>query len=96
MAVPCFEQMAEQRQIGIHRIEQPEVGDVGSGEFREALVFLPPHAGEHGAFRRENLEQPAGEREQILAGGEVQQGGYKRRVKLVGVCSRFANPRGAK
>ena len=84
MAAARLEQMAELREVRIDGIEQPEVGDIGDGEFGQALVLLAAHAGEHAAARGEIFDQPAGDGDQIIAGGNVQQRGDEVRVELVG------------
>jgi hypothetical protein len=40
-----LEQVTEDRERGVNRVEQPEVGDVGGGEIGEALIFLTASPG---------------------------------------------------
>jgi len=46
MAATRFEQVPEVREGGVDRIQQPEVGDIGRTEIRQALVLLAAQTGD--------------------------------------------------
>ena len=84
MPAAGLEQVAENREGRVDRIEQPEIGDIGGGEIRQTLILLPPHAGDGAGARGENLHQAARNRNQVVAGGEIQQGRHEAWVQLEG------------
>src|ERR1700735_1963197 len=70
----AFKQMTENREVRIHCIEQPEVGDVRGGEIRQALILLPATAGEMSTTGRKYLDQAAQQTCQIFTRIYIDQG----------------------
>ena len=77
VAALALQKMAKNRDIGIDRVEQPEVGDVGGGEIGQALVFLPAAAGELRALGGEDLKDAVDQAAHIVVGADLEQGGNK-------------------
>src|SRR5208337_3528447 len=61
-------------EVRIHRVQQPEIRDVGSGEVSQALVLLPPCTGELAAPGRHDLDQSAQQAHQIFVAAYLEQG----------------------
>ena len=74
MPATHLEQVTELREVSVDRVEEPEAGDVRDAEFGQALVLLPAAAGQRGAFRGKDFDQPASYRDEILAGRDVHDG----------------------
>ncbi len=86
MAVPGFEQVAHDGEMLVDGVEQPEVGDVGGGEFGQALIFLAAHAGQDAALGGQNFDETAGDGGYELVGRKIEQRRGKLRIELKAVA----------
>ena len=59
IALLALIQVRENRKVGIHRIEQPEVRDVGSGEIGKTLILLAASCRKLCAARRKQFHKAA-------------------------------------
>src|SRR5947208_95271 len=65
--------MAEQRQMAVDRVQQPEARDVRNPEVGQTLIFLPAHSGELRALGREDLDQTPPDGHDVFASRNVEQ-----------------------
>src|SRR5579864_758753 len=73
MSLLAIKQVAENREVRVDGIEQPEIRNVGRSEVRQTLILLPPRSRKLGAPGRENLDQPAQHSGQVFTGADLEQ-----------------------
>src|SRR5271170_7447898 len=76
--------MTENREVGIDRVEQPEVGNVRSRKIRQALILLPTAAGKLSATGGKNLDQSAQNPDEIFTGAGFDQRRNIARIQMEG------------
>ena len=81
MAALALQQMAEHGNVGVDRVQQPEVRDIRGGEVGQALVLLAPAARELRAFGGENLEDAVDQAAQVVAGAHFEQRRHEARIQ---------------
>ena len=84
MAAARFEEVAEQRERRVDGVEQPETGDIRGREIGQALILLPPQAGYGAGTCVEDFHQTPRDRDQVIAGVEIEQRRHEGRVQLEG------------
>src|SRR5437667_9261583 len=71
MSPACLEEVPQERHVRVDRVQQPEVRYVGDAELREALILLTAPIRKEAALGREELDQAAGDRQQVVARRDV-------------------------
>ena len=81
MSLLALKQVAENREVGVDGIEQPEIRNIGRSEVRQALILLPAGTGKLCATGGENLDQSAQHSGQVLTSADLKQRRNKPRVQ---------------
>ena len=71
--VAGFEDVLDQREMGVDGIEKPETRDIGGAEIGETQVLHPPRAAEHETLGREDLHQAPGDFVEPFARADIEQ-----------------------
>src|SRR5277367_534940 len=93
MAMPDVVNVAQSREVSVHRVEQPEACDVRCREICETRATLATSAREDAAFRGENLDQSPGDAHQVVVGCDIQQRRNVLRIKAKGARASSLNAR---
>src|SRR5690348_13367866 len=93
MALLRFKDVAQNWEITVGSVKQPEISNIGGRKIGERLILLPARSGERIGLGRQHFNEPAQYRHQVVTHGKIDHWRYELRIQLVSSGRRLLDPR---